>query len=164
MQETCVRSLGWEDPGRRAWQPTPVFLPGEPHGQRSLAGCSPWGHKALNTTEKLTVNLYVEAPNPSTSGTVFGNRAFTEVIKLKWGLRLGLRWLASLSEKIKTQTERKGHVRAQGEDSHLPAKKRGFRGDQCCWHLELDFQPPELWENKFLLFKPPAWGPLWRQS
>ena len=31
-----VRSLGQEDPWRRAWQPTPVFLPGESHGQRSL--------------------------------------------------------------------------------------------------------------------------------
>ena len=29
MQETWVQSLGWEDPWRRAWQPTPVFLPGE---------------------------------------------------------------------------------------------------------------------------------------
>ena len=29
---------------RRAWQPTPLFLPGEFHGQRSLAGCSPWDH------------------------------------------------------------------------------------------------------------------------
>ena len=36
---------------RRKWQPTPVFLPGEPHGQRSLAGCSPWCHKGLGTTE-----------------------------------------------------------------------------------------------------------------
>jgi len=36
--------LGWEDPWRRAWQPTPVFWPGESHGQRSLAGCSPWDH------------------------------------------------------------------------------------------------------------------------
>ena len=32
-------------PWRRAWQPTPVFLPGESCGQRSLAGYSPWGHK-----------------------------------------------------------------------------------------------------------------------
>ena len=43
MQETGVRSLGWEDPWRRAWQPTSVFLPGESHGQRSLEGYSPWG-------------------------------------------------------------------------------------------------------------------------
>ena len=44
VQETWVRSLGWEDPLRREWQPTPGFLPGESHGQRSLAGCSPRGH------------------------------------------------------------------------------------------------------------------------
>ena len=36
---------------RRAWQPTPVFLPGESHGQRSLAGYSPWDCKELDTTE-----------------------------------------------------------------------------------------------------------------
>ena len=38
---------------RRAWQPTPVFLPGESHGQRSLVGYGPWGHKELDTTEQL---------------------------------------------------------------------------------------------------------------
>ena len=32
-------------PWRRKWQPTPVFLPGQSHGQRSLVGYSPWGHK-----------------------------------------------------------------------------------------------------------------------
>ena len=35
----------------RAWQLTPVLLPGESHGQRSLEGYSPWGHKELDTTE-----------------------------------------------------------------------------------------------------------------
>ena len=48
--ETRVRSLGREDPWRSKWQPTPVFLSGKFHGQRSLAGYSPWGHKELNTT------------------------------------------------------------------------------------------------------------------
>ena len=38
----------------RNWQPTPVFLPGEFHGQRSLAGYSPWGRKELDTMERLT--------------------------------------------------------------------------------------------------------------
>ena len=38
-------------PWRRAWTPTPVFLPGESHGQRRLVGYSPWGHKELDTTE-----------------------------------------------------------------------------------------------------------------
>ena len=61
-----VKASAWNagDPGsipgsekthwRRTWQPTPVFLPGESHGQRSLAGCSPWGHKESDTTEWLT--------------------------------------------------------------------------------------------------------------
>ena len=42
-----VRKIPW----RRAWQPTPVFLPGESHEQRSLADYSPWGRKELDTTE-----------------------------------------------------------------------------------------------------------------
>ena len=45
--DPCVGKVPW----RRAWKPTPVFLPGESHGQRSLAGYSPWGHKELDTTE-----------------------------------------------------------------------------------------------------------------
>ena len=38
----------------RKWQPTPVFLPGESHGQRSLAGYSPWGRKESDMTERLS--------------------------------------------------------------------------------------------------------------
>ena len=38
-------------PWRRAQQPTPVFLPGESHEQRSLEGYGPYGHKELNTAE-----------------------------------------------------------------------------------------------------------------
>ena len=41
-------------PMRRKWQLTPAFLPGEPHGQRSLAGYSPWGSKELDATERLS--------------------------------------------------------------------------------------------------------------
>ena len=48
MQETCVQSLGQEDPLRKEWLPTPVFLPEEFHGQRSLVGYSPWGCKELD--------------------------------------------------------------------------------------------------------------------
>ena len=46
-----VRKIPW----RRAWQPTPVFLPGESHKQKSLVGYRPWGHKDSDTTERLTV-------------------------------------------------------------------------------------------------------------
>ena len=47
IQKTQVRSLGsGRFPGRRKWQPTPEFLPGKSHGQRSLAGYSPRGCKS----------------------------------------------------------------------------------------------------------------------
>ena len=45
-----VRKIPW----RRKWQPTPVFLPRESHGQRSLVGYSPWGHKESDKTEQLS--------------------------------------------------------------------------------------------------------------
>ena len=50
-QETQVQSLGQEDPLSRKWQPAPGFLPGKSHGQRSLVGYSPWGHKESGMTE-----------------------------------------------------------------------------------------------------------------
>ena len=51
VQETWFRSRVGKILWRRAWQPTPVFLPGESHGQRSLAGYAPWDHKELDMTE-----------------------------------------------------------------------------------------------------------------
>ena len=56
MQETWVQHMGWEDALEKgmATNPTPVFWPGEFHGQRSLAGYSPWSHKELYMTEGLT--------------------------------------------------------------------------------------------------------------
>ena len=51
MQENQVQSLGQEDPLEKGMVPTPVFLPGESHGQRSLKGHSPWGCKESDTTE-----------------------------------------------------------------------------------------------------------------
>ena len=45
-------------PWRRKWQPTPVFLPGEPHGLRSLVGHSPWGRKESDTMKAACTRLY----------------------------------------------------------------------------------------------------------
>ena len=50
-----VRKVPW----RRAWQPAPVFLPGESHGQRSLAVYNPWGRKESDTTEVTWYTLIV---------------------------------------------------------------------------------------------------------
>ena len=60
-ESTCnagdrVWSLGGEDPLEKEWQPTPVFLPMKSHGQRSLAGYSPWEQRVRHdwTTNTLT--------------------------------------------------------------------------------------------------------------
>jgi len=54
MWETWVWSLGWKDPLEREWSPTPVFWPGEYHGQRNLVGYSPWGRKESDPIEWLS--------------------------------------------------------------------------------------------------------------
>ena len=48
----------WKIPWRRKWQPTPVFLPGKSHEQRSLAGYSPWGSKESDTIERTTLGKW----------------------------------------------------------------------------------------------------------
>ena len=50
-----VRRIPW----RREWQPTLVSLPGKFHGQRSLAGYSPWDCKESDTTEQLTLYIFI---------------------------------------------------------------------------------------------------------
>ena len=44
---------------RRKWQPTPVFLPGEPQGRRSLVSCHLWGHTESDTTEQLSTEQHI---------------------------------------------------------------------------------------------------------
>ena len=43
---------------RKEWQSTPVLLPGESHGQKSLAGYGPWDHKESDTTEHFSTHIY----------------------------------------------------------------------------------------------------------
>ena len=67
MQEMQVQSLSW----RREWQPTPVFLPGKFHGQRSLAGSSPQSMELQSdTTEQLSTTTTVK---PSKLCCFFGH-------------------------------------------------------------------------------------------
>ena len=53
-----VWSLDGEDPLKEEMEPTPVFLPGESHGQKSLVGYNPWSHKELDTTTQLSTNVF----------------------------------------------------------------------------------------------------------
>ena len=62
-ESACNADLGFDSwvgkiPFRREWQPTPVFLPGEFHEQRSVVGYSPWGHKESDKIEDLTQHTH----------------------------------------------------------------------------------------------------------
>ena len=53
-----VGSLDWEEPWSKRWQPTPVLLTRESHGQRRLAGYSPWDPKESDMTELLSTHTH----------------------------------------------------------------------------------------------------------
>ena len=73
----CVRKIPW----RREWLPSPVSLPGDFHGQRNLLGCSPWGGKESDTTERLT--LSVSFFHCSLNRFVICNKIFKNLINSK---------------------------------------------------------------------------------
>ena len=62
VQETPVQSLSQENPWRKEWLPTLVFLPGKSHGQRNLEGYSPWGSQRVRhnrATNIFTTNIQI---------------------------------------------------------------------------------------------------------
>ena len=59
VRETSVRSLGWEDPLEKGLATLSSILAWKSHGQRSLAGYSPWGRKESSTTERLTTSPHL---------------------------------------------------------------------------------------------------------
>ena len=68
-----IQSLGWEDPWRREWQPIPIFLPGESHGERSLVGYSPWGHKESDKAE-VTQHTHIMGKDMATHSSILAWR------------------------------------------------------------------------------------------
>ena len=60
MWKIQVQSLGQEDLLEKEMEPTPVFLPGKPHGQRKPIRYSPWGRKESDMTERLHFNFREE--------------------------------------------------------------------------------------------------------
>ena len=110
-QEMWILSLDQEDPWRRAWQPTPVFLPEESPGQRSLAGYSPWGHKESDTTEHTrpccTLKKFFTYFIFGYAGSLFAVsgryslvavlRLLTEVVSLVVGQGLSSTWASAVA-------------------------------------------------------------------
>ena len=72
MQETIPR--------RRAWHPTPVFLPGDSHGPRSQAGYSSWGHTDADTTEATPHARVFDGLDPAALGGVSAGPAGKETV------------------------------------------------------------------------------------
>ena len=82
-------------PWRRAWQPTPIFSPGKFHGQRSLAGYNPWGHKELDMTDLLS--MHTRTQGCTFLGTDFKWKNNIDVLKFarwscaqSWGSLAGI--------------------------------------------------------------------------
>jgi len=84
-----VGKISW----RRAWQPTPVFLPKESQGQRSLEGCSPQGRKESDTTERL-----------STAPTIPRVRAVIKDSELREQRAIETIWTVHVTEPVKDST------------------------------------------------------------
>ena len=77
-----VGSVPGKMPWRRKWQPTPVFLPGKFHGQKSLAGCSPWDHKESDIAGQLSMHMHTSAP--TVECRLYLTDAHTEVCVESW--------------------------------------------------------------------------------
>ena len=95
---------------RRQWHPTPVLLPGESHGRRSLVGCSPWGRKESDATERLHFHFLLSCTregngNPlqySCLGNPRDGRAWWAAVYGVTQSRTRLKQLSSSSSKLIT--------------------------------------------------------------
>ena len=90
LQETWVRSLVWKDPLEEERYPTPVYLPGKSHGQRSLAGYSLWGRVRHDWATELNWTEYTRCLSGKQEHT-----DQTYVSPSKNGKMLGLPWWSS---------------------------------------------------------------------
>ena len=120
-----VRKIPW----RRKWQPTPVFLPGKFHRQRTLAGYSPWGLKVLDTTEYHYVEseIYkryqvVEHRSPELRKNIWAEEIFWGNLISNW--RLSVYGLSYSGRNIKGEDTNKYN---RGRSSTLAWKIHGWR-------------------------------------
>ena len=112
MQETWVWSLGWKIPWRRTWQPTPAFLPGESPQTEESVGCSPRGHKELDTTEWLSTAQY--------SRTVSGREGSLAL----WPLKMSTSLRGSPTPRLPPHPHT-GRCPGQGADDNAVSKAEG---------------------------------------
>ena len=119
-----IRKIPW----RRKGQPTPVFLPGEFHGQRSLVGYSSWGCKESNITEWLNMLMHVGARTHTHTQLLRGHRAaslrgFTR--RSVYSLLLQSHWAASCGGLYLVSPWSSNHLRATPSQSYPQASGNG---------------------------------------
>ena len=93
---------------RRQWQPSPVFLPGESQGRRSLVGCSPWGRKESGTTERLHFQFSLQCTgdgngNPLQCSCLENPRDSGAWWAAVYGVAQDRTWLKWLSSRVKNK-------------------------------------------------------------
>ena len=128
-------------PWREEWQPTPVFLPGESHGQRSLAGYSPWGHRESDTTDFILTHTQSHTLTHTQGGPNL----------------IGLVFLSEEEETPGTHVHRgKATWGHRGKVAICKPRREASGETTPVGTLILDSWAPRPWENKFPLMEPPS--------
>ena len=92
----------------RKWKPTPVFLPGKSHGQRSLVGYSSWSHKDWDTTEQAHIDVHILIPRTCEYVSFHGRRGHADVSKdPEIERQFWIIWMGTMSSQGSLQVEEK---------------------------------------------------------
>ena len=130
---------GRKIPWRKKWHPTPVLLPGEPHGQRSLEGCSPWGHCRSDMTERLHFHFSLSC----IGGEGTGNPLQCSCLE---NPRDGGAWWAAIYGVAQNRTWLK-RLSSSSSSRHLSfiSVPKRQRGTKTCPYLKIKVAQKELW-------------------
>ena len=96
-------------PGRRKWQPTPVFLPGKSHGQRSLVGYSPWGRKRVGhdlvnkKQQQIIIYIFLKIPVDTIKQDIKRNEF--EPVLVRW-----MKLKPVMQSEVKSEREKQYHI------------------------------------------------------
>ena len=117
-----VRRSHW----RRKWQPTPVFLPRESHGRRSLLGYSPWGRNKWDTTERLSTHNGSRGGNEGTrEAEKTGGEGERPCVGVRGRNRATITEEEDTAPQGKFSPSTQQKAKAEGDWRRSPAKFRG---------------------------------------
>ena len=125
---------------RRQWHPTPVLLPGESHGRRSLVGCRPWGHTELDTTERLHFHFSLSCIGEGT-----GNPLHCSCLE---NPRDGGAWWAAVSGVAQSQT-RLMRLSSSSSSMHYVLEIIGSEGQPRALTKPVSLQYRRTWYTQY---------------